>query len=221
MDCGRWNDSIIGRLYEEITAEDDAALAAHLSECAACRATLEEFRRVRTVLSADEPEVGRVPRVVVLRERRRWRPAAVAAAILGVALLAGAGAGAGYALGQRDAPGAPAVATSPSAVPASLDPATESLIRGEVERRFAALAAAQPAPRSSAAGGDPPAVSPAQLRAELARFERKLNDSRATDLDYMLGQIEASEIRTGSRIGKTNQALKNVALASNGFVSAQ
>jgi hypothetical protein len=218
MDCGHWNESLIGRLYEEISAEDDAALTAHLSECAGCRATLDELRRVRTVLSVDEPEVARVPRVVVLRDRARWRPAALAASILGIAVLAGAGAGAGYAVGQRRAPVAP---TATAAVPASLDPATEALIRSEVERRVAALATAQSGTGAPAASQARAAVTPADLRAEFARFERKINDARATDLDYMLGQIEASEIRTGSRIGKTNQALKNVALASNGYVSAR
>jgi predicted anti-sigma-YlaC factor YlaD len=221
MDCGHWNQSLVGRLYEDISPEEDAALEAHLSGCAGCRATLEEFRRVRTVLDAGEPEVQRVPRVVVLRDRSRWRHGALAASILCAALLAGAGAGAGYALGQRRAteiPPTAAVASAgvpagvPSAVPASLDKATEALIRSEVERRVAALAASQVGQR---------AVSPTELRAELARFERKVNDTRATDLDYMLGQIEASEIRTGSRIGKTNQALRDVALASNGYVSAQ
>ena len=50
-------------------------------------------------------------------------------------------------------------------------------------------------------------------------FERKLDGNRAEELDYMLGQIEASEVRTGARIGQTNQALRYVALASNPNVS--
>jgi hypothetical protein len=215
MNCARWNDSLIGRLYGEISTEDDAALEQHLSLCSSCRETLEEFGRIRSVLAADEPAVPRLPRVVVLRGSPRWRSAAIAASILGAALLAGTGAGAGYALGaRRQAPPA-AVATQ---LPAELDPVTESLIRQEIDRRVASMRAqAAPAEPTPAREG----VTPQELQAQLARFERKINDSRASDLDYLLTQIEASEVRSGTRIGKTNEALRTVALASNPYIGSE
>ena len=68
--------------------------------------------------------------------------------------------------------------------------------------------------------GEPPLTS-AELRAELAKFERRMNGARTADVDYVLDQIAASETRVGNRIGKTNQALRTVALASNRGVNEQ
>jgi hypothetical protein len=48
-----------------------------------------------------------------------------------------------------------------------------------------------------------------------------MNGARTADIDYVLDQIAASEVRVGDRIGKTNQALRTVALASNPPVNEQ
>jgi len=217
MDCASFHDHLIGRLYGEIAPDDDAALESHLGECPSCRETLEGFARVRSVLATDEPAVPRLPRVVVLRPRARFTIAALAASVLGAALLAGTGVGAGYALGAHGR-STPPLASNPSppaaATPAGLDEATQRFVRDEIARRLAASQAASSSEK-------PAALSPADLQAQLAKFERKMNDARASDLDYMLGQIEASEVRTGTRIGKTNEALKNVALASNPYMGSQ
>jgi hypothetical protein len=215
MSCTAWNDSLVGRLYGEIDGDDAAALTAHLASCGDCRETLDEFRRVRTVLRDDEPQVAATPRVVVLRGRTRMGWMALAASLLGAALLAGAGAGAGYALGRG--------AAAPPAGNAALGSAkpvvdTEDLVRREVDRRLAALTSASG--ETSSKGGDR-AVSSPELKAELAKLEKKMNGMRAADLDFVLDQIGASEFRTGTRIGKTNDALKTVALASNPYANAQ
>src|SRR5207247_4666166 len=127
MSCTTWNDSLTGRLYGEIAPEDDAALAVHLETCASCRATLDEFRSVRTLLRDEEPDRGRIPRVVVLSNRPRFRPAVMAASLLGAAVLAGAGAGAGYALGLGHAPASTVVSSAASGV------STEEMVRREVD----------------------------------------------------------------------------------------
>jgi hypothetical protein len=208
MDCARWNDILIGRLAE------------HLTSCSACRVTLDELGRVRTILAEDEPDVPRLPRVVVLRGGSRWKNTAIAASILGAALLAGTGVGAGYALGARRPAASNPVAAAPAA-PTALDPATESLVRNEVERRLAAYLAARPqaSPQKSPAAAA--AVTPAEFESQLARLQRKFDTSRAADVDYLLNQIEASEVRIGTRLGKTNEALRNVALASNPYMGSQ
>jgi anti-sigma factor RsiW len=216
MSCTTWNDSLIGRLYGEIEAEDDAALTAHLAACASCRETLDEFQRVRTVLRDDEPDTPRVPRVVVLRDRSRFRPALLAASLFGAVALAGAGAGAGYALGLGHAP-LPARAAEAS--PATPGVSTEELVRREVDRRIAALQDSRKTATDDTARE--PGVSSPELRSELAKFERRLNGARAADLDYVLNEIAASEVRIGTRLGQTNQALKSVALASNPYVNEQ
>jgi hypothetical protein len=214
MSCANWKNSLIGRLYGEIEADDAAALTAHLETCAGCRETLEEFGRVRTTLREDAQQASAAPRVVILRDRPRLRFAALAASVLGAALLAGAGAGAGYALGLGAAP-APTATTT--AVPAAPNAATEELVRREVDRRLATLGDRSAVARKS--GED--SVSSPELRAELAKLEKKINGQRAADLDYVLDQIGASEFRTGTRIGKTNEALRTVALASNPYANEQ
>ena len=224
MSCTMWTEKLTERLYGEIGPEDDAALADHLDSCTSCRTTLEGFQRVRTLLQDDAPNVLRAPRVVFLRDRARFRPALLAASLLGTALLAGAGAGAGYALGRGRAA---SKTTIEAAHPAETASSTEELVRREVDRRLAAWEASRAgasapygAPAVDHAAGDPPVRSSA-LRAELAKFERKMNGARTADVDYVLDQIAASEVRVGDRIGKTNQALRTVALASNPHVNEQ
>jgi Putative zinc-finger len=221
MPCTAWNDSLTERLYGEIDAENDAALTAHLESCASCRETLDEFRRVSTLLREDEPNIPRTPRVIVLHDRSKLRPALLAASLLGAAVLAGAGAGAGYALGLGRAPVAAAVATPAPATPGV---STEELVRREVDRRLAALQDSRTIATGSnpggAAAGERP-VDAKALGAELAKFERRLDGARAADLEFVLDQIAASEFRVGARLGKTNQALRSVALASNPYVNEQ
>ncbi len=223
MSCTMWHESLIGRLYGEIEADKDAALAVHLASCASCRETLDDFRRVHTLLRENEPVTPRVPRVVVLRDRSGFRPALLAASLLGAAVLAGAGAGAGYALGSGRTAGPAAASPTPAAAGVS----TEELVRREVDRRLGALQDARTLAAGSTRGGttadasgERPVTSKA-LGAEFAKFERRLNGARTADLEYVLDQIAASEFRVGTRLGKTNQALRSVALASNPYVNEQ
>jgi hypothetical protein len=222
MSCTQWNECLIGRLYGEIEADDDAALTVHLASCESCRETLDELRRVQTLMRENEPVTPRVPRVVVLRDRARFRPALLAASLLGAAVLAGAGAGMGYAMGTGRGVVTPSTATGGAAtIP------TEELVRREVDRRLAAMQDAQMVANGSSSGLPPtdPAVdrpvTSKALGAELAKFERRLNSTRAAELEYVLDQIAASEFRVGTRLGKTNEALRSVALASNPYVNEQ
>jgi hypothetical protein len=219
MSCERFQQSIVGRLYEENSPDEDVALDAHLSVCSSCAADLASLARVRGEIRDNEPEMPRVPRVVVLGARPRFQPALLAASLLGAALLAGGAAGSGYALLKRPVP---AGVGSAARVP-TLDPATDALIAKEVDRRVALLAARHEAPAGPGAAALTPggAVTKAELDAALQRLERRVNGARAADLDYMMSQVTASEVRSGQRIGQTNQALRYVALASNPRVSEQ
>jgi hypothetical protein len=222
MSCTSWKESLIGRLYGEIEADDDRALDAHLFSCVSCRDTLDELRSVRTMMHENEPVIPRAPRVVVLRDRARFRPALMAASLLGTVILAGASVGAGYALGSGRRVEAPLTA-SPAATAAS----TEELVKREVDRRLAALQDARTAvtgPTSAGMVAESAAERPVTakaLGAELAKVERRLNGARAADLEYVLDQIAASEFRVGTRLGKTNDAIRSVALASNPYVNEQ
>jgi hypothetical protein len=221
MSCTPWNERLIGRLYGEIAPDADAALTEHLESCSRCRDTLAELGHVRTLLRDNEPLVPPAPRVMVLRERSRFRPALLAASWLGAIVLAGAAAGAGFAFARGLASASPA---HPEPV-ATSGVSTEDLIKQEVDRRLAAWQSSQQSARSKATKppetpNDPP-VSASALRAELAKFERRVNGARAADLDYVLDQLAASEQRVGTRIGKTNQALRTVALANGPGLSEQ
>jgi len=216
MTCTTWHDSLTGRLYGEIGAEEDAALTAHLETCASCRETLNEFQSVRALLREDQGDTPRIPRVVVLHHRSRFRPALLAASLLGAAVLAGAGAGAGYALGLGHSPKPAAIASATAVTPGV---STEELVRREVDRRLAALQESRAIAATEPSGERP--VNASDLRAEFAKLERRLNGARATDLDYVLDQIAASEFRVGTRLGKTNQALRTVALANTPYVDEQ
>jgi len=216
MTCTPWHDSLTGRLYGEIGAEEDAALTAHLETCADCRKALEDFQSVRTLLREDASDTPRVPRVIVLQPRSRFRPALLAASILGAVVLAGAGAGAGYALGLGRSPAPAAIAAT---TPVTPQESTEELVRREVDRRLASFQESRPSAAAEPSGERP--VKASDLRAEFAKFERRLNTARATDLDYVLEQIAASEFRVGTRLGKTNQALRTVALANTPYLDEQ
>jgi hypothetical protein len=223
MSCKSWQDSLTEKLYGEIEEQDDARLTAHLETCASCRDSLDAFQRMRSLMQADDAEVRRVPRVVVLRDRFRFRPALMAASLLGTVILAGLGAGAGYALGSGRAPATAAGGATQVQTAASV----EDLVRREVDRRMATLAASQPdvSPAHAQDAVATPAterpVSASELRAEFAKFERRWNGTRAADLDYVLDQIAASEFRVGTHLGKTNQALRSVALANTPYANAQ
>jgi Putative zinc-finger len=224
MSCTAWQDSLTERLYGEIGREDDVRLTSHLESCASCRETLDAFQRVRNLMREDEPDVRRVPRVVVLRDRFRFRPALMAASLMGTVVLAGLGAGAGYALGVGRAPG---VGTRGDAARIETAASTEELVRREVGRRLDALRESKMNGADSMSGAASPtpaaehAVNQSELRAEFAKFERRLNGTRAADLDYVLDQIAASEFRVGTRLGKTNQALRSVALANTPYANEQ
>jgi hypothetical protein len=220
MSCAIWHESLIEKLYGEIDEADDARLTAHLAECTSCRERLGEFQRVRSLMQEDDLEARRVPRVVVLRPRARFRPALLAAALAGTAILAGAGAGAGYALGVGNS----RAEQPPSAVQAA---STEEIVRREVERRIAEMKESPSLASSSTPEGPVPTsaadrpISQSELRAELAKFERKWNGARAADMDYVLDQIASAEFRVGTSLGKTNQALRTVALASTPYANEQ
>ena len=49
----------------------------------------------------------------------------------------------------------------------------------------------------------------------VAASERRIDQRRATDMRYVLGEIGAAEMRAGASIGETQKALQYVALANN------
>ena len=225
MSCERWKPVLVAHLYDEIDAAERAALTEHLAGCADCRREMEELAVARERIREVELDVPSAPRLLVLSSRPRARLVLAFAAGVACALLLGAAAGvAGYRLAGGGASAATGVASEP--VTASGDDA----IRREVDRRWSALEAelkaradgtrpASPASQAVPARTRDVAITREQLETALSRFERRMNASRSSDIDYVLNQIAASEERTGFRIGETRQALRYVALANNPALS--
>lgn len=224
MACEAYRTLILGRLYSENSPDDDAVFDSHARACPDCRAFLAELENVRGLLREHEPAIPKMPRVLLLRDRSPWRPALAAAALAGATLLAGAG---GFFAGRRPVEVAtvPTVDTAPARRPAStaLDATTRALVESEVAERMSAFEAVLKARADGAGRAAVPRtarpVTAQDLDAAFAKFERKLNGARASDLDYVIEQLTASEARTGRRLGLTNEALRHVALTSNPYVS--
>jgi hypothetical protein len=218
MPCKQWNDGWIAKLYDELEPADERALDAHLERCAACRETLEELRASHELLQEASPEVPAAPRVVVLRPRPIWSSAWAFAAGAACALLlfglgfvagprwTGTGDGPPQELAQTDATQMhrPAEQTAlADTTPVVFEPTGE--LRDDlftIEQRLARLEE-QPVED---------ALTPVLLRDELDRLERRMNQERVRDLEYVIRSLTASELRTGTWMDQTQDQLTLLAL---------
>jgi hypothetical protein len=57
-------------------------------------------------------------------------------------------------------------------------------------------------------------VTPDQLDTGLRNLERRLHADRARDVEFLLGEISATEWRAGKWVDDTRQMMRDVALAS-------
>lgn len=99
--CPEWRDDLAAWLVAQIAPDREAALAAHLAACPACRGEADSLMAVAAVslafdpdasghptAPADEPRAELAERVVAgVAAERRARRAVAAAAVLGVAAL--------------------------------------------------------------------------------------------------------------------------------------
>jgi hypothetical protein len=200
MSCAEWNDSWIAELYGEIEPADESALRRHLASCSECAARFDELRRTHALLQDALPAVPPAPRVVVLETP--------SAARLSWAFVAG-GIAAGIVLGLGLWAIRPDGASAPTS---SMTPATTQARDEALAQRLAALDARvgriESAPR-------PAGLTPAELHDELARLERRLDRERSHEIDYILQSITASELRTGTWIEGTRNALDLLAQDRN------
>jgi hypothetical protein len=217
MSCKQWNDDWVAHVYDELEPDERRALEAHVERCDECRTTLAELRASHAMLEHHAPEVPATPRVVVLRPRPTWSGAWVFAAGAACSLLL---FGLGFVTGPRwveaRRAGEPAVAAtdlpepvrSPDlarddAMPAAHEPTPELLDElSEIRLRLARLEqrpAAEPLP-------------PEEFRAELERLERRVNQERVRDLEHVFRSLTASEMRTGTWMEQTQDALTLLAL---------
>ena len=202
MSCDRWTEEIVAHLYGE--ESDGQALAAHLDGCAACRARLEELRGALGLLREATPAVPRAPRVVLLAPRSRVRPwVAFAGGAMAAGLIFALGA-----LVALEIAGARAPAALPVAALDQWKTAQEAAVRRELQDQWSRT---EDLVRQAAR----PGVTRDDLAAEFARFQEASDRKRARERDELLGEITASELRTGTRLGQTQRALQYVALAND------
>jgi hypothetical protein len=222
MACKHWNDEWVAHLYGELDPGAERAMTAHLEGCEACRATIEGLERSRRMLAGAAPEVPSAPRVIVLRPRPIWSRAWAFAAGAACALLM---FGAGF-VSSTQLPGAgrtepPATAREASAgggesQPATAEQAAEvAALRDELAALHRRLDGLEQTPASS------DGVTAAQFREGIDGLERRLNEERVHDLEYVMRSLTASELRTGSWMDKTHEALTMLAMRQDGRFAEQ
>jgi hypothetical protein len=218
MPCREWNDAWIAKLYGEIDEVDERAADAHLARCADCRATLDGLERTRATLRRAEAEPAPVPRVVVLPARSRRAPVwHVAAAWAATVLVFASGLFFGSRLPNR---------TDVTSDATTALPAADVVTRGELSSFEARVAELERGARDATADRGAPSgslpsdvVTDAELLAEIDRLTRKLRGERARDIDFLLGEITASEWRAGKWIDETREAVSYLALREDGRFS--
>lgn len=62
----------------------------------------------------------------------------------------------------------------------------------------------------------PEGMTAAQFQEELASVERRFNKERVRDLEYVMRSLTASEVRTGTWMDQTHEALTMLAMWQDG-----
>ena len=220
MSCESWKEALVSHLYGELAPEEENRLSDHLASCEACRERLEELSAARRLLGEAQPVVPSVPRVLVLRGLSR-RPSlmAFAAGFACAALLLGAGLTGGWYLAGGYGETPVRLANFPVELPPTESASTPSAATiDEINRRLdeqrGQLAVLMPS------GTPQEVLTRNELESILAQLQRDVGQRRTQDLQVLLEEIAGVEVRTGERIGQTEEALGYVMLASDPRVKA-
>ena len=176
-------EELVGFLYRDLTEEQRASVANHLSSCGECRAEVEGWRAVRRELNEWQlplPERSRAHDGV--RRWGAWLKLATAAAMLVCA---------GFAL-ARLAPVPPKVDTA--ALRAELAAELRQELRAEMARLTAAQAARQQ-----------------EYQAALARTLGQLEARRLVDYASLRKDVETVAVRAEDELQTTREGLLSLA----------
>jgi len=204
--CSSWKERLIAELYGELSPEQEREdLRAHLQRCTACTAAWEDLTAAREALRSLDLPVPAPPRLALFPMARRRAVLPFAAGFAAAAVLA-LGIGVGWAMRGPAPVSGPVASTGLSETDKA---AVAALVRERVaeERKSFEQALAQ---QASASG-----VSREEVARLVSASERRIDERRATDMRYVLGEIGAAEMRAGASIGETQKALQYVALANN------
>jgi len=217
MSCKQWNDEWVAHLYGELEPTEARRLTAHIESCAECRATFGGLRSSRELLAAAAPAVPSTPRVVVLRPRPIWSNAWTFAAGAACALIL---FGAGFVSGPRfmgngQPDGSLTADNEPVRQEITTQPAVDDSDSTEA-LRDELLAMQQRLDRLEGTTAPPEGMTAAEFQKELARVERRFNNERLRDLEYVVRSLTASEVRTGTWMDQTHEALTMLAMRQDG-----
>jgi len=221
MDCERFKEALVARLYDELAPHENERLSRHLESCDGCRRDLDELSEARGLLGQAESVVPATPRVVVLAPRSavpRWM--GFAAGFACAALLGGAGLVAGWriAAGTAEPPVEVATGASPQPAPVEAQPASYDDIQAlerridEQDRQLRALLTSAPTPQA--------VLTRQEFEGGLAQLQTNFDRRQADQMQFVLEELLGVEARNSARIGETQEALKYVVLANNPGVSA-
>lgn len=200
MACKEWEEWLVSDLYDELDEERRDDLRHHLERCEACRAAQDELAGARSVLRDASPEIPPSRQVLVLerptRFAARWRGFAAGFAAATILLAAG------WLVGRASGPAGTRL-THPSGGDAV--PVAEFIDRDTFQ---SALDQQRSEYRSLF---DRPAGD--EVDAALVNLQAAWEQQRREDLEFVLRQIAAAEVRTGTRIGENRQALRYIALS--------
>lgn len=201
MQCKEWNDEWVSHLYGELDATESARLERHLLSCGSCKEQLEGLQLSREWIQQGEPDLPAVPRVVVLKPRPAWSAAWSFAAGAACALLL---FGSGFMIAaNRTLP--VSSETQQAELQPRTDPAEVTELRAELSSLRSRLDRVEKAPGTQAAQS-------ASWEKELEKLEKRVQGERAKDLEYVMESLTATELRTGSWIDQTQEALTMLAL---------
>jgi hypothetical protein len=201
MACEAWKERLIAELYGELPTEDERErVRAHRETCPVCRTGFEELSAARSALRATDLPLPASPRIVLFPLARRRAVLPFAAGFAAAALLALGIAGGWVLRGPAEA-GTPVAGLSRTDV--------DALVQSRLAEQRQAFE------QSLAARGSGGALTRDELVELLTASERRIDQRRATDMRYLLGEIGAAELRAGASIGETQRALQYVALANN------
>jgi Putative zinc-finger len=211
-------------LYGETEPPRRAEMEAHVNSCSRCLEELAGLRGVRAALAEirdRKPAPETSPTVLVLGRPRppaplRWAGLAAAAALILVStlVLSGTrlewtGSGPAVSFGGRGA------SQNLDRIQEAADAAVHAMRQEAKEQReLLATTLLAELERRDTQGDD-------GLREVLGALVRDLNQQRARDMDFMLGQIDSLEMRTGQEMARTNQILEFAVLTSNPAVALE
>ena len=209
MACREWNTEWVAQLYGELDPAESRQLNEHLRSCDDCRQTLERLAQSREWLRSGIPDVPAPPRVLLLPVSGARRPIwAFASGIAAALLVFAAGLYAGLGL-----PGAPPRGPSEPATASTALPAVDSAMLdrlAELETEVEVLRAASGSRSSGVAG-----ITATELDDRLAGLERRFQTERVRDVEFLLGEINATEWRAANWVDENREALRLVALRND------